>query len=491
MVGDPQPPAASFRATVVAGIVAWAVMEPSGIAWAAKGLVANGGAADTVTLFDAATGSAITIEYPFFKRPRWVAITADGRFAGVTNGAGETITWLDLRDRGAPVVLGKTFVDANPKGIAIKGSVAVVALDNPAAGSMDSVKVIAVGGLPHIPRDADITSLDLGADANPEGVAITPDGRFGVITRAGVKKLAYVDLTGPSPALLAAGTKVGRGAFGITVTPDGTRALVTSKTGGTLSIIDLTGLPVVPGPAKVTTFAVGDSPGAVAVTPDGDSAIIAEAGSSDAARIVDLVALTSTTVSLATPAAADPDPFGVAIMAGPDGPQAVIADTAAGTVSVVDLASRTVVRTIAAGPGPQGVAMLPVKAPKATLSVAPTSGSVPLVVTFDGTRSTGPRRRGRLVHVHVRRRHVGDRARPDRHPCLYGDREVHRQPGGHGRRRRAVPRGPQEREGGAQPAAKASLKVNATTGKFPFLVTLDASVDRFRRHHCLLHVHVR
>ena len=140
------------RAIVVAGIVAWAAMEPSGIAWATKGLVANGGAADTVTLFDATTGSAITIEYAFFKKPRWVAITDDGRFAGVTNGAGKTITWLDLRDRSAPAVLGKTFVGANPKGIAMKGGVAVVALDNPVAGGVDSVEVIAIGGLAEIPR---------------------------------------------------------------------------------------------------------------------------------------------------------------------------------------------------------------------------------------------------------------------------------------------------------------------------------------------------
>ena len=249
------------RAIVVVGTVAWAVLEPSGMAWATKGLVANGGAADTVTLFDAITGSSITIEYPFFKRPRWVAITDDGRFAGVTNGAGKTITWLDLRDRSAPVVLGKTFVDANPKGIAIKGSVAVVALDNPLAGSMDSVKVIAIGALPNIPRETEVTSLDLGADANPEGVALTPDGRFGLITRAGVKRLAYVDLTGLAPALLAGSTKVAKGAFGITVTPDGTKALVTMKTGGTLSIVDLSGLPVVPGPAAVTTFAVATRPG--------------------------------------------------------------------------------------------------------------------------------------------------------------------------------------------------------------------------------------
>jgi YVTN family beta-propeller protein len=181
---------------------------------------------------------------------------------------------------------------------------------------------------------------------------------------------------------------VAKGAFGIAVTPDGTKALVTKKTGATLSIVDLTGLPAVPGPSAVRTFAVGDSPGAVAVTSDGGTAVIAEAGSSDAVRIVDLVALTSTSVSLATPTAANPDPWGVAIMAGPGGPQAAIADTAAGTVSIVDLTTHTVVKTIDVGPGPQGLAILPVKAPKADLSTVSSSGAVPLAVTFDGTKST-------------------------------------------------------------------------------------------------------
>ena len=368
------------RAIVVVGIVAWAVMEPSGIAWATKGLVANGGAADTVTLFDAATGSAITIEYPFFKKPRWVAITDDGRFAGVTNGAGKTITWLDVRDRRAPVVLGKTFVDANPKGIAIKGSVAVVALDNPVVGSTDSVKVIAIGGLPNIPRETEVTSLDLGANANPEGVALTPDGRFALITRAGIKKLAYVDLTGLAPVLLVGGTKVGAGAFGIAVTPDGTKALVTVRRLATpLSIVRSHWSSGRARPRGGHDVCRGDSPGAVALTPDGRTAGCRGSGSSDAARIIDLSALTSTTVPLGTPTAANPDPFGVAIMAGPGGSLAAIADTAAGTVSIVDLASRTVVKTIDAGPGPQGLAMFPVKAPKAGLSTVSSSGAVPLL----------------------------------------------------------------------------------------------------------------
>ena len=86
------------------------------VAWATKGLVANGGDADTVTSSTPSPAARSRSSIPSSRRPRWVAITDDGPFAGVTNGAGKTITWLDLRDRSAPVVLGKTFVDANPKG---------------------------------------------------------------------------------------------------------------------------------------------------------------------------------------------------------------------------------------------------------------------------------------------------------------------------------------------------------------------------------------
>jgi PKD repeat protein len=213
----------------------------------------------------------------------------------------------------------------------------------------------------------------------------------------------------------------------------------------------------------------------VAVTPDGRTAVIAEAGSSDAARIVDLSALTSTTVPLATPTATNPDPFGVAIMAGPGGPLAAIADTAAGTVSIVDLTSLTVVQTIDAGPGPQGLAMFPVKAPKASLSTVSSSGAVPLAVTFDGTKSAD--RDGTIVS----------------YTFTFGDGTSVTS---------AVPIVTHTYttvgkfiaslvvtdDDGAPSAAvvtsvqvvankppKAALKASATTGKAPFLVTFDAS----------------
>lgn len=387
-------PRSSFRlpssALAALATLTLTALVPVGPAHAVKGLVANGGAADTVTLFDTATGDAITITYAFFKKPRHVAITDDGRFAGVTNSDGGTITWLDVRNHAVPVVLGKTFVDANPKGIAIRGGVAVVALDTPTPGAADAVKVIDVSKLPGIPRDADVTTLPLAADTNPDGVAITPDGRFAIVTQPGAKKLAYVDLTGLTPVLLAKGTKIGAGGSAVAITPDGARALVTNKAKGTLSIVDLAGLPVVPGPTSVTTFAIGEAPGGLAITPDGATAVIAEAGASDDALVIDLGALTYGTIPLATPSAPSPDPFGVALFAGPTGPLAAISNTTANRVAIVDVVTGAIVDTIDAGAGPQGIAMLPVKAPKAGLTVTPNSGGAPLTVTLDASKSIDP-----------------------------------------------------------------------------------------------------
>ena len=78
-----------------------------------------------------------------------------------------TITWHDLRDRSAAVVLGKTFADANITGIAIKAKCRPLALDKPVAGSMDSAKASPNGACGIKPRDE--SSLDLGVDADPKG----------------------------------------------------------------------------------------------------------------------------------------------------------------------------------------------------------------------------------------------------------------------------------------------------------------------------------
>jgi len=374
------------RAVIIALIAAlWAIVGSSH-AWAAKALVANSGAVDGVTFFDLDAGTSILITHDEFKGPRYVAITGDGRFGAVANGDGGTVSWVDLRVQSAPVYLGKTFVGANPRAIAIRNNIAVVAVNDPAAGSMDFLKIIAIGALPNIPHDPEVTVVPIGVDANPEGVAITPDGHYVLVT-ASPKKLLYVDLTGLAPALLPGFTKIKKGPFSVAIDPAGTKAIVTGNTMHTLSIVDLTGLPTLPDPTKVTRFTIGASPMGVAITPDAASAVVAEAGDPDAARVVDLTDLTSAPVLLGTPANPDPNPFGVAAWNTPGGARAIVTNTTAETLSIVDVATDTVVATIDSGPGPRGVAVIPALPPVASLVASVTSGKAPLAVTFDGSKS--------------------------------------------------------------------------------------------------------
>ena len=89
-----------------AGLIAVGLGAP---AWAARGVVVSGGTPGNLTVFNLATGNTVTIPYDFFKSPRWVAVTDDGRFAGVTSGDGKTVAWVDLRNQQAPVILGGDF----------------------------------------------------------------------------------------------------------------------------------------------------------------------------------------------------------------------------------------------------------------------------------------------------------------------------------------------------------------------------------------------
>ena len=76
-------------------------------------------------------------------------------------------------------------------------------------------------------------------------------------------------------------------------------------------------------------------------------------------------------------------------MAGPGGPQAVITDTAAGTVSIVDLISHTAVMTIdavARAAGPRDASRPCRRRPASRRCRA--AARFPSPVTFDGTKST-------------------------------------------------------------------------------------------------------
>ena len=119
------------------------------------------------------------------------------------------------------MVLG-SLVDANPRG-SRSGAATPSRLEDPAARSMNSRKVIAIGDVPeYSPRGPRRTSRTRAPTGNSEGVAVRRTGGSG--DRAGrVGSSRTWHLTGLANELLAGGTTAVTGAFGITVTPDGAR----------------------------------------------------------------------------------------------------------------------------------------------------------------------------------------------------------------------------------------------------------------------------
>lgn len=182
-----------------------------------------------------------------------------------------------------------------------------------------------------------------------------------------------------------AGPTIGVGSFpaAIAITPDGGTAYVADYSSGTLTPIDLaTGKPGRP-------IAAGDGPAGIAITPDGKTAYVTDAG-------VSSLADTLTPIDLATgkpeaPITVGEGPEGIAIT--PDGATAYVADSGAiipgqsgaigHSVTPVDLATGKALAPITVGNAPEAVALSP--GGTTALVANSGSGSVTPIETVSGT----------------------------------------------------------------------------------------------------------
>ncbi|MGA3352249.1 MAG: hypothetical protein ABSD85_03570 [Acidimicrobiales bacterium] len=216
--------------------------------------------------------------------------------------------------------------------------------------------------------------IALGANAGPAGIAITPDGATAYVTEAGAVGTLGDTVT---PIDLATGKTltpitVGPGPEGIAITPNGARAYVADSgafvpgqagsIGSTVTPVDLTtgkALPAIP---------VGNAPAAVAITPDGSTALVANVNSGSVSPI-DVA-----TDKAGSPITVQGGPVSIAISAA-EPTTAWVADeistaSARGNLTPIDLATDTTGTPIAVGKNPQTVAMSP-------------DGSTAWVVCFD------------------------------------------------------------------------------------------------------------
>ena len=259
----------------------------------------------------------------------------------------------------------------------------------------------------------------------PEGVAVTPDGRAVYVTNSGENSVSEIILGSGAPKVVntAIGTTGGQSPFdvpdAIAITPDGTTAWVANYSAGTVSPIRLSDGTV------GTPVSVGTGPTGLAVTPDGAHLIVADSGSGQVSDVtladgsVHTLALEPTrTGAVPWAVAISPDgsaawvtdegngllvpvrlagdvpgqavsvgSFPVSVAITPDGRTAYVADEVADQVAVVDLSATTpaVVATISTDGAPSSVAVTPDQAPVASFS--DTAGAAGRPSTFDATSS--------------------------------------------------------------------------------------------------------
>jgi len=124
--------------------------------------------------------------------------------------------------------------------------------------------------------------------------------------------------------------------------------LVSNQNSNTVSLLDAAPTP----PAVTNTIPVGAVPEGVAVTPDGRTAVVADAGDGTVTFLD-----TATGAAVGAPVSVGSNPSRVAVT--PDGRLAYVTNIVSNTVSVIDLGTRTVRATVPVGTSPSGVAVSP------------------------------------------------------------------------------------------------------------------------------------
>jgi YVTN family beta-propeller protein len=139
--------------------------------------------------------------------------------------------------------------------------------------------------------------------------------------------------------------QVGDTPFAVALSPDASRAYVTNIHDDSVSVIDTAARSV------VGTVTVGDEPGGIAVAPDGSRAYVANGGDGTVS-VIDLEA-DVVVATLAVPGS----PRAVALT--PDGTRVYVAEQSSSTVHVFDTSDHSSVATVDVGADPVHLAALP------------------------------------------------------------------------------------------------------------------------------------
>lgn len=294
-------------ATIQVGLLAWAIAAPA----ADKVYVANE-EADTVSVLDASSFKAVA-SVQVGKMPHNVQVSPDGKVAWVTNN-------------------GELEPDQAAAASAHKGT------DKGAHGTMATA-----GAVWAIDTGNDTVLAKVPVGVHPAHVVLTPDGRFAYVTNGGDNTVSVVDA---SAQRLVATIPVGKYPHGVRISPDGKQAYVANLKGGTVSVIDTENQ------EEMAQIPTGKGPAQVGFTPDGRLAFV----SLSEENVVAVIDPATRKVTRKVAVGMVP----IQLYATPDSRTLLVANQGTRkkpgkTVSVVDLKTFRVTKTIETGPGAHGV----------------------------------------------------------------------------------------------------------------------------------------
>jgi YVTN family beta-propeller protein len=290
-------------------------------------LLVTNKSANTISFIDPASGQEIA-QLATGPSPHEVAATPDGRLAFVANYGHNSLSVIDVRNR-ASVGTVDLGAHSRPHGIVVTRDGASVWVTTEGSKHLVEVDVASLEVKRAIETGQEVTHM----------VALAESAGKAYTANIGSGTVSVIDIRSGE---LIRHIATGAGAEGIAVTPDDKYLLVTNRAAGTLSVVDIASDEI------VHSLQVGGFPIRVELTPDGRRALVSQA---EARAVLEIeVGGWQVGRSLAIGA------FPVGIEIQPDGKAAYVANTGDDMLTVVDLESFQVKMTIAAGDEPDGMA---------------------------------------------------------------------------------------------------------------------------------------
>ncbi len=297
----------------------------------------------TVTLIDL-TSLAVVATLPTAAAPSDIVVSANGLWAAISNlgdsRPGQSLTLVDIAGRR---IERQVDLDTYTRPFGLAGfsdnrSILAVAMDQ---GALLSINVHR-GRVKEIARTWQKQTVRVATAANSERAFVTNLGS-GTVSAIHLGKGAKM-----------ADLKVGREPDGIAVSPDGRNVWVATRGDDRIAVLNSVSLD------RIATMRTGRMPRQIAFTPDGRHALVANSGSDDLwiYFVPDLKPTLKVSFKADNNRRANP----VDVAVHPDGGYAVVANAGLDQVSIIDTQSWKTRYQISTGQHPTSVAFSPVRA---------------------------------------------------------------------------------------------------------------------------------